>query len=1246
VERTLTGSLCGFEALARWDDPSMGMISPSVFVPILEEAQLINRLDRFVLERVLGILRDRMDNGLPLIPVSINLSGCDFEVSNPFYTIEKLVSRYKVPRGALRFEITERVMIRHRNSMVSIISQFQKAGYQIWMDDFGSEYSSLNSLHNYHFDEIKIDMGFFSHFDDRSRQIITAVVVMAKMLGVMTLAEGVETEEQVEFLKKIGCGRIQGYYFGQPMPYEECLEFIHDKNLKIESQTECSMLDPAENVNVNSELPTAIFYFDGNEIMLLLENDAYRRELRSTGTQSLQEANLNLRAMDHPLRNRFFGLLTKALKSRTEESMIYVDNGQYIKVSVQWIAGSEQKWVGATRLYNISTKSEIQSEKILDSFLRNMFHIYDGLYMLDREKDEIRVLQCVHPKVHPGENFRHILSSFQAFTEELVHPEDQKRFLDFIRPENLEMETFHTAGNSVSELVRVRREDGTYRWTIFEALVIYKSRTKNILLCEREDIWEKKRDREKLLPAFCRSFNAGSCNCGGSAQPLEMSLFRTLQTYSPYPFFWKGRNGRILGTSTALRKLAGLPDEKAVLGKTEAELGWLIDPSVVESTESKVLHGGERLELTTEQVLTDGRLQKIGIAWAPFYQEKNLIGALGMVGSRGEDSKGEEERLGLTDPDTGLLSFRGAIEAGLLYADQYRLQKVDYVGLLIKISAFSDIQRESPRLAVTLLAETVQTLHRVLTPGWTISRTGICSFLCFCHRGENTNIAGKVEILTESLKQLWKKFSLPGNPQMIAASVFGSETRSFDDMLQLLIRRLSSVENQLFGSSTYTGDRVIIRKEAFDKLTERVVISDPKTYELVYLNQAARTTLGIGPDESLEGKICYETLEGNDAPCRDCLNVLLRQDRFCCISHICRKTGENLLVRSCLIPWEDRILRFTFAFNMSEYINTMTKDHELVYQEMRANEVISLGITEENADRGIEKMIEYISNNLKPERFLIFEERDDSTVSATYEWTAPGILPLKEELQSVPREGLRALYKEFTLHHVVMISDIVAFRREHPDFNLRIYGAKSFISGQLTLPDRSEGFTMVVNPSQETFRQASLLLSTLTDFIAVMIRNRNSMRRLEELSMRDQLTGVRNRWGLEKQVREWKDESLLGVISVDLNGLKKTNDIQGHHAGDMLIQEAARILGECAGRECVFRVGGDEFIVLTKEMEENDIRLLVRNIRDTAQDNGISMALGYAVSTGIDADTDTLLTRADLKMYDDKAHSLYRRRDD
>lgn len=172
------------------------------------------------------------------------------------------------------------------------------------------------------------------------------------------------------------------------------------------------------------------------------------------------------------------------------------------------------------------------------------------------------------------------------------------------------------------------------------------------------------------------------------------------------------------------------------------------------------------------------------------------------------------------------------------------------------------------------------------------------------------------------------------------------------------------------------------------------------------------------------------------------------------------------------------------------------------------------------------------------------------------------------------------------------------------------------------------------------------MYSTLTDFIAVMVRNRNILRALDKESTIDPLTGAGNRRAIERRIKAWQGDGILGVISVDLNGLKNTNDTKGHHAGDILIENTARILMECAGEGYVFRTGGDEFIVVTEDLEERDICLLIQHIRDSANINGISIAIGYACTRGKITNFDSLLTNADFNMYQDKGHSLHRRRGD
>lgn len=1244
VIRTLTGKLSGYEALARWEDPELGMLYPSVFIPVLENAQLINRLDRYVLEQVCRLVRDRLDNGLPLVPVSMNLSAYDFEVASPIDTIEKMVERYQIPRAVLCFEITERVMVRNHLSMSRTVHQFQQAGYQVWMDDFGSEYSSLNSLHNFHFDVIKIDMGFFSHFDDRSRQIITSVVTMARMLNVQTLAEGVETQEQVAFLQKIGCGRIQGYFYGRPMMYDDTFSFIRSKGLQMERPEEAHLMDAAENVNIVSDSPTALFSFDGKQIALLAENDAYKREMRSTGTQSMAEANANLKDAGYPFRSRFRRLLTKALQSKEEETLTYADNGQYMRLSVRWIAGTKQSWVGEAHIYNISNNAAIQQAKTLDQTLRNIYQLFEGFYLIDRGEEAVNMLRSGHPEINAHQAPSSIEAFMNAFAKKLVYPDDRGRFLAFVRGVQAGIQT--AGGAAKSEVVRIRQGDGTYRWTVFEALLIYKSTTKNVLLCEREDIWERKSDRDTLLPVLSRSFGISET---GSVRPetlAESSLFRSLCEASPYSFYWEDRDGRVLGASQSLKEKEGVRDASAFLGKKAEDIGCHFDAAELSLNGEKIQGAGEEASAVEEMALVDGRLQDVQVARVPWYREKEIAGTLNMVWGSAPENREEENRLGLVDPETGLLSFRGAIEAGLLYADHFRLKNLDYTGLLIDVPAFAEVMRNSAENGKVILTRISEALRKVLTPGWTIARIGLCCFLCFCQRKSMGNVEEKLKTVAEMLPLLWKQQGIQGVPVLTHAVVYGSEVLSLDEMLQLLIRRLSSAEKEAFGDKPYTEDRIYIRREVLDNLPEHVVISDPDSYELVYLNQAARKVLGVDPDASLEGCRCYRTLEGFDTPCRDCSNLMLRMDRALSASRMNHKTGENLIVRSFLTIWENRTLKMTIAFNLNEYLDSMAKERELFYHEIRANDAIFRGMQEADPEMGIEKTISSIAENMQPERFLIFEEGDDNTVSATYEWTAPGVVPLQAELQSIPKTELRALYTQFISEHLVMVRDMDAYQKVHPNFSFRIHGVHSFVSGHLLLQNQTEGFTLVVNPSEESFNTGSVLYSTLTDFIAVMVRNRNSIRELEKQSLIDQLTGAGNRWALEQRIQAWQGDGTLGVISIDLNGLKNTNDTQGHHAGDVLISETARVLRECAGEDSVFRTGGDEFVVVTEDLEERDIRLLIHHMRQSAVNNGISMAIGYACRCGKVTDFDALLTESDFNMYRDKGHSFRRRRSD
>ena len=236
VERTSTGEICGCEALARWLDPNLGMISPGDFIPILEEIHMIHKLDLHIVEDVCRDIRKAMDAGLMVSPISINLSRLDFQLCDAFTEVDSIRRRYDIHPRLLHVEVTESAMNDDTGYLLEVLDRFREAQYEIWMDDFGSDYSSLNSLQDYDVDTLKLDMKFLKNFEKNARSgiIIESVVDMAKRLDINTLTEGVETENQWEFLKKIGCEKMQGYLFYKPMSAQE----VWDRSLRGEFRQE------------------------------------------------------------------------------------------------------------------------------------------------------------------------------------------------------------------------------------------------------------------------------------------------------------------------------------------------------------------------------------------------------------------------------------------------------------------------------------------------------------------------------------------------------------------------------------------------------------------------------------------------------------------------------------------------------------------------------------------------------------------------------------------------------------------------------------------------------------------------------------------------------------------------------------------------------------------------------------------------------------------------------------------------
>ncbi len=218
---TITGHIAGAEALVRWNHPEYGFMAPASFIPLFERNGFITKLDAFVLEQVCKDIKRWEQDGLPLVPISVNVSRRDFMELGCIENQYRIIDEYKVDHSLLHMEVTESLYSENTAVIISQVKKTQDMGFAIEMDDFGSGYSSLGSLSTFPLNILKLDISFVRNII-KNEIVIENIIKMAHRMGLLTIAEGAETLEQYKILKTLGCDYIQGYYFSKPL---SCRDF-------------------------------------------------------------------------------------------------------------------------------------------------------------------------------------------------------------------------------------------------------------------------------------------------------------------------------------------------------------------------------------------------------------------------------------------------------------------------------------------------------------------------------------------------------------------------------------------------------------------------------------------------------------------------------------------------------------------------------------------------------------------------------------------------------------------------------------------------------------------------------------------------------------------------------------------------------------------------------------------------------------------------------------------------------------
>ena len=296
IVRAVNSKVCDEEALARWIDPQVGFMSPADFISVLEEYKLIYKLDLYIVDCVLKKIKTLSDEGLHIVPQSVNLSRSDFDTCDIVEEIRRRVDGAEVSRSLISIEITESIVGKDFEFITKQIDRFRELGFAVWMDDFGSGYSSLDVLQDIKFDLMKFDMRFMHNFNqnNRSRIILTEMIKMANALGIETICEGVETKEQVQFLQEAGCSKLQGYYFCKPIPVEQIIQrYEKGEQIGFENPDESQYYESVGRVNLydlsiiaknNSgefdnffnTLPMGIIEINNGKVRFARSNQSYR----------------------------------------------------------------------------------------------------------------------------------------------------------------------------------------------------------------------------------------------------------------------------------------------------------------------------------------------------------------------------------------------------------------------------------------------------------------------------------------------------------------------------------------------------------------------------------------------------------------------------------------------------------------------------------------------------------------------------------------------------------------------------------------------------------------------------------------------------------------------------------------------------------------------------------------------------------------------------------------------------------
>jgi diguanylate cyclase (GGDEF)-like protein len=430
-------------------------------------------------------------------------------------------------------------------------------------------------------------------------------------------------------------------------------------------------------------------------------------------------------------------------------------------------------------------------------------------------------------------------------------------------------------------------------------------------------------------------------------------------------------------------------------------------------------------------------------------------------------------------------------------------------------------------------------------------------------------------------------------------------------------------------------------REPMNDISELLYIADTETYELLFLNKAGQETFHV---DFLDGQKCYKVLQGKDEPCEFCTTPFLKEGENYTWEITNPLTKRHYILKDRLIQWDGKMARMEIAFDTTEAEKEKLQLKFTMEADKMVTECVRTLYQQEDIEAAVQQVLELLGSFLSAERAYIFYIRNGRMYN-DYEWCAEGITPQKHALQDIPEPLMERWIPYFNRKECVIIEDLEQIRESSPEEYQILCGQDitRLACAPLERDGKLIGYLGVDNPPQDKLVNIAPMLQTLCYFLLLARRHAESQKQLTNLSYYDMLTNFynRNRY-IEDTNALANQEVSVGIVYLDVNGLKEINDRYGHEFGDKILIESARRMKFVFEGSDFYRIGGDEFVIIAPGIEKEIFQNRLHELKAMFQkESDCQAAIGGQWVEKID-DIDKVIAAADAIMYEDKKAYYHR----